>query len=256
MEAKAIARLSYKTLAVVLVLYALVRGLTLSLKMPEASIDQLGQSARNLFYHVPLWFCVMALMGVSVYHSVRFLRMVAPDNTNRPPLSKALIADAAAREAARVGILFNILGLLTGMIWERVTWGANEPDGSFSAWWVWDPIQVCALISLLIYAAYFLLRSSFGDGEQRARISAVYNLFAFATLIPLYYILPKMLDGLHPTAAGSDAGGGSFIFKKGGVSNDMRAILYPGMIGFILLGVWLYELRLRISILLLKAEEE
>src|SRR5262245_32289096 len=136
MEGKTIARLSYKILAVTLVLYALLRGLTMNLPMPAASAEQLGQSARNLFYHVPMWFCVMALMGVSVVHSVRFLRMVAPDNQKRPPLAKALIADAAAREAARVGVMFNVLGLVTGMLWERVTWGANEPDGSFSAWWV------------------------------------------------------------------------------------------------------------------------
>jgi len=175
--------------------------------------------------------------------------MVGPEGTRT---ASPLHTDARAAEAATVGVLFNVLGLVTGMIWERVTWGEAEADGSFAAWWVWDPIQVCALVSLLIYAAYFLLRASFGDEEQRARVSAAYNIFAFATLIPLYFILPKMLEGLHPTAAGSDQGGGSFIFKKGGVNNEFRVILYPGMLGFILLGVWLYELRSRAEIMRLR----
>jgi hypothetical protein len=64
-----------------------------------------------------------------------------------------------------------------------------------------------------------------------------------------------MMEGLHPTAAGSGAGGGSFIFKRGGVNNDFRAVLYPGMLGLILLGVWLYELRARLQVLRLRWEE-
>ena len=154
-------------------------------------------------------------------------------------------ADLRAREAARTGILFSILGLVTGTIWGRVAWKASIPWTDPAAWWTSDPIIICAAISLLIYLAYFLLRSSFTDEEQRARVAAVYNIFAFATLIPLYFIVPKMLPGLHPTSADSDAGGGSFIFMREGIDNAYRMLLYPGILGFSLLAGWIYELRAR-----------
>lgn len=250
-------RIAYKILAVLLMGYALIYGLLMKTQLPTAMVLQNGQSSRNLFYHVPLWFGVITLAAISVVQSVRLLRMIAPDRETARDEAYALntlIADARANEAASIAVMYNILGLLTGIVWSRVTWGEALPSSDFSAWWGWDPIQVCALISLLIYAAYFLLRSSFADGEQRAKISAVYNIFAFATLIPLYFILPKMLPGLHPTAQGSGAGGGSFIFKGGGINNDFRMILYPGMIGWVLLGVWIYELRSRLAAVKLRLE--
>ncbi|MFN0204230.1 MAG: cytochrome c biogenesis protein [Bacteroidia bacterium] len=231
----------YKIAGIALMLYGLTYGMMISLpKLPG-----LGQSSRNLFYHVPTWFVVMFMMGVSVYQSIRFLRMMDPDYEAK---ESPLIADAKASEAAHVGTLFNILGLVTGMVWSRVSWGENLPYYDFSAWWVWDPIQICALVSLMIYLAYFLLRSSFSDGEQKAKISATYNIFAFATLIPLYFIIPKMLNGLHPTSADSDAGGGSFIFRGsgGGISNEYRIILYPMMFGMIMMAYWVYEMRAKV----------
>ncbi|MEL7062760.1 MAG: hypothetical protein AAFP00_03425, partial [Bacteroidota bacterium] len=123
-----------------------------------------------------------------------------------------------------------------------------------AAWWAWDPIQVCALVGMLIYLAYFLLRSSFSEPEQRARVGAVYNVFAFALLIPLFFVIPAMLDGLHPTSNGSEAGGGSFV-AQGQVDNTVRMVLYPGMLGFILMGVWLWEVRYRLSLVRQRFED-
>ncbi|MEO1450117.1 MAG: cytochrome c biogenesis protein CcsA, partial [Bacteroidota bacterium] len=217
----------YKLLGIALTGYALVYGQFV--EMPYNPIW--GQSSRNLFYHVPMWFAMIVIMGISVWHSVGLLRALDPDRDTEGV--QPLWLDAKAAEAARVGVLFNILGLITGIVWSRVTWGENMPSSDFSAWWVWDPIQVCALISLLIYGAYFLLRSSFAESDQRARVAAVYNIFAFATLIPLFFVVPKMLPGLHPTAEGE----GSFVMK-GQVSSMARLVLYPGALGTILLGVW------------------
>ncbi len=234
---------AYKVLGVGLILYALIYGMTA--KLPE--LPTLEQSSRNIFYHVPMWFVTLTMAGLSLAYSLRYLRMTDPDleRTANP-----LIIDTRAEVAASLTVLFNALGLATGIVWQRVTWGSDMTSTDFSAWWAWDPVQVCALIAMLIYMAYFLLRSSFAEPEQRARISAVYNIFAFATLIPLFFIIPKMLPGLHPTAEK-----GSFIFNKSDISNDFRLILYPGMIGFILLSVWLLEVRARLELALLKVEE-
>lgn len=233
----------YKTLGVGLVFYALIYGMTISL--PE--LPSLGQSSRNVFYHVPMWFVSLVMGAVSLVFSLRFLRLTDPD---LPRTINPLLVDAKAKVGAGITALFISLGLATGIIWQRVSWGENTASTEFSAWWVWDPVQVCALVALLIYLAYFLLRSSFTEPEQRARISAVYNIFAFATLIPLFFIIPKMLPGLHPTAEK-----GSFIFNKSDISNEFRLILYPGSLGFILISIWLFEIRSRLELAVIEVED-
>jgi heme exporter protein C len=233
--------IGYKVLAIGLITYALLYGLLASLP----SMGTLQQSARNLFYHVPMWFTEVVLMSISVYYSIRYLRMTDPD---APRAGDPLIADVKASEAARLGVVFNALGLITGILWGRVSWGQTLPDSDFSAWWVWDPIQTCALIAMLIYLGYFLLRSSFAEPEQKARIAAVFNIFAFAALIPLFFVIPRMLQGLHPTAEGENTG----LFDTQNVTNIYRLVLYPAALGFILLGIWLFELRSRAEMLQLR----
>ena len=244
MNPKRLWNITYKTLAIGLILYVLIAGMFIS--MPQNGVW--GQTVRNFFYHVPMWFAMLAMMGISVYYSIRILRELDPD---RERTVNPLLLDVRAREAAKVGVLFNILGLITGILWSRVTWNENISSDQFAAWWGWDPIQVSALISLLIYLAYFLLRSSFTEPEQRGKISAVYNIFAAATLIPLFFIVPKLLDGLHPTAAGQ----GSFVIKGQGMTNEARLIFYPAILGFTFLGLWLYELRHRAESLKIRLED-
>ncbi|MEM6262951.1 MAG: cytochrome c biogenesis protein CcsA [Bacteroidota bacterium] len=234
----------YKIVAIGLIGYALIYGLTASI--PE--LPTLEQSSRNVFYHVPMWFTTVVLMCVSVVQSIKYLRQVDPDLEKKT--SHPLMMDIRAREAAGLGVMFCILGLITGIIWSRVSWGAAIPSNDVSAWWVWDPSQTCALIALLIYLGYFLLRSSFNEEEQRAKIAAVYNIFAFAALIPLFFIIPRMLPGLHPTADGESTG----LFDKADLTNIYRLVLWPSALGFILLGVWMYQMRSRLSIGLYKLD--
>ncbi|MEL6843381.1 MAG: cytochrome c biogenesis protein CcsA [Bacteroidota bacterium] len=240
-------RITYKALAVALILYALIFGLTAEIPVSPQMGSQLGQSARNLLYHVPNWFAMIVMMGISLYHSIRVLRLTDPD---RQRTESPLRADIKANEAARVGVMFNVFGLLTGILWSRVSWNEVKSGLSFSAWWGWDPIQTCALIALLIYLAYYLLRNSIEDPEQKAKVSAVYNIFAFMTLIPLFFIIPRILQGLHPTADGGDV-----LFKREGMNSLLRMILYPGMLGFILMGIWIYEVRSRTSLLHFRWQE-
>ncbi|MEM7511859.1 MAG: cytochrome c biogenesis protein CcsA, partial [Bacteroidota bacterium] len=189
----------YKVIGAGLVLYSILYGLVATL--PE--LGSLQQSSRNMFYHVPMWFVVIVLMSISVVQSVKLLRQTDPD---REITVDPLFADAKAKGSAIVGVIFIIVGFISGCVWGRVAWKAHMPEDSLSIFWTNDPILICALVSLFIYLAYFLLRSSFSEPLQRAKASAAYNIFAFATLIPLYFIIPKMLPGLHPTADGSDAG--------------------------------------------------
>lgn len=92
---------------------------------------------------------------------------------------------------------------------------------------------------MLMYIAYIILRGSFDDEQRRARISAVYNILAFAVFVPLIFILPRLTDSLHP------GNGGNPAFGKYDLDSRMKMVLYPAFIGFTLLGVWITELRVR-----------
>lgn len=211
--------LAYKALAVLLLGYVCVAGLLLTLP----KVGALGQSSRSVFFHLPMWFAMYVMMLVSLVYSVLYLR------------KGRFELDIRARESAAVGIAFGVFGLLTGMVWSRVSWGEALPDTDPAAWWMWDPKQTLALASVLIYVAYLVLRSSVEEPTRRARIAGVYNVIACACLFPLTYIIPRQLQSLHPGTQGSDT-----TFAP-----DYRLVLYPAFAGFILLAFWVWELRCR-----------
>ncbi|TXB61475.1 cytochrome c biogenesis protein CcsA [Phaeodactylibacter luteus] len=185
----------------------------------------LAETIRNTYFHVPLWFAMVFIFMGSVLFSVRYLR------------GGSLEADCRAQSFTRVGILFGILGLATGAIWAKNTWGA---------YWSGDVKQNMTAIALLIYLAYFILRGVFEDPDKKARVSAVYNIFAFAALIPLIYVIPRLTDSLHPGAGGNPAFGGEDL------DNTMRMVFYPAIIGWTLLGFWMANLSYRMEKIRLK----
>jgi heme exporter protein C len=131
-----------------------------------------------------------------------------------------------------VGMVFAILGLITGSVWAKFTWGD---------WWTNDPKLNSVAIGLLIYLAYSLVRSSMPDEMQKARISSVYNIFAFVIFMVLIWILPRMTDSLHP------GNGGNPAFSKMDLDNRMRLVFYPAIVGWTLLGYWIAQIRIRIK---------
>ena len=205
----------YKFTGLALVLYSLIYGLLTSI--PDLPI--LEQSIRNLFYHVSMWFAMVAMMGGSFGYAISFL---SKEDLNKDHRSVAL---------AQTGMLFATLGLLTGTIWAKYTWGA---------WWTNDPKLNGSAVTMLIYLAYFALRNAMDDGRKRARISAVYNIFAFVMMIVFIGILPRMTDSLHP------GNGGNPGFNSYDLDNRLRLVFYPAVIGWILVGTWIASLRYRL----------
>ena len=214
----------WKIMAVLLLLYTVVGGLLFS--VPRLNI--LNETIRVLHFHVPMWFGMMIILSVSVFYSIRYLS---------DPGDKH---DDQAVECANVGVLFGVLGILTGMFWAKFTWGD---------WWSSDPKQNAAAIGLLIYFAYFILRGSLEDVTQKARISAIYNIFAFATLVPLLFILPRLTDSLHPGSGGNPG------FNAYDLDSRLRMVFYPAVVGWTLLGVWIVNLRVRYRALKRNVEE-
>jgi heme exporter protein C len=215
----------WKYLGILLVLYSIVQGLLGT--VPELPI--LHESIRNVYFHVPMWFAMIILFVVNAVYSMKYLN------------SSKVVHDYWAVSSANIGVLLGVLGIITGMVWAKYTWGEA---------WSNDPKQNSAAIALLVYMAYFVLRGSIDEEQKKAKISAVYSVFAFPIMIVLIFILPRLTDSLHP------GNGGNPGFNTYDMDNDMRKVFYPAVLGWIFIGVWLAQLMYRLRTLEEKSLEK
>ena len=213
----------WKIIGFILLMYTCSMGFLVSIPSPPGV--PLQQSIRNLFFHVPMWFGMNILFLVSFIYALRYLR------------TPKVEYDVYSLEYARTGIVFGMLGLVTGSIWAKYQWGAA---------WSGDAKQNGAAIALLIYFAYFVLRGSLNDDEKKARIGSVYNIFAFFMLYPCIWILPRLVESLHPGGQGSE---GNPALNGKDLAPSMRLVFWPAVIGWTLLGVWIATLRIRLQII-------
>jgi len=218
MELKIIYKTWWKVLGVVLVLYTLIAGFLLH--VPRLPI--LHETIRNLYFHVPMWFAMLTVLVISVYFSIKFL------NTGKEEY------DIASVECINTGLIFYACGLVTGMVWAKYTWGE---------FWSGDPKQNSAAIAFLLYCAYLVLRNSIDEEQKRAKISAIYNIFAFPIMVVLLFILPRMTDSLHP------GNGGNPAFGKYDLDSTMRMVFYPAVAGWIMIAIWIATIRYRIRLI-------
>lgn len=219
----------WKILSVVLLAYTFIAGLL----GPVPRLPLLQETIRNLYFHVCMWFGMMILFTVSVVQAILYLRKMDRKH------------DQASRHFAGTGILFGLLGYSTGAIWAAYTWAdPNVPFADSFSTIARDPKLIGAAISLMVYFAYLVLRDSISDVDRRARISAVYNIFAYVILFPAIWILPRVLESLHPGQDGNPA-----LDVKNDISSSMRLVFYPAVIGWTLLGVWITTIRIRIELL-------
>lgn len=187
-------------------------------------IPDLNERARNIYFHVPLsWVAVLAYLIAMVF-SVQFLR------TNDGAY------DVKAVAAASIGTLFTFLATVTGAIWAEFNWGT---------FWNWDPRQTSIFILLLIYGAYFALRSAVENEEKRARLASVYAIFAFVSVPFLVYIMPRLMDGLHPGAQ-NDANAGPIISAQPDALNPIKQVIFSlSFCSFTMVFFWMLSLRIR-----------
>jgi heme exporter protein C len=214
----------WKILCILLLFFTFTWGFL----VPVPIIGNLHQSIRNFFFHVPMWFGQIALLSLSLGYSIAYLR------------TQNVKHDIYASEFAKTGVVFGILGLATGSIWATYTWG--EP-------WSNDPKQIAAAIAVLIYLAYLVLRSSMNDIDKKARISAVYNIFAYFIYIPLIMILPRLVQSLHPGGMEGAKGGGNPALGGDSLDARMATVFVPAILGWVLLGIWISNLKIRLHLL-------
>jgi heme exporter protein C len=208
----------WKAIGSALVMYSIIAGLLG--KVPVLPI--LHESVRNLYFHVTMWFSMLAIFSFSLYYSIMYL---SKSNIND---------DINAEKFAKTGILLGSLGIITGSLWARFTWGA---------WWVNDPKLNGAAISILIYFAYVVLRNSMDEEQKRAKVAAVYNIFAYVLMLVFVMVYPRLneVDSLHP------GNGGNPGFSSYDLDKNMRIVFYPAVLGWILIGIWISRLSARIE---------
>ena len=178
----------------------------------------LEQNAKIIFFHVPTaWLTVIAFLMSTVF-CIQYLR------------KKNLDDDAKSYAAAQLGMIFCILATVTGAVWAKFAWG------SFGSW---DPRQTSIFALLLIYGAWFALRSAIESEDKRATLSAVYSIIAFLTVPFFIFIMPRIMTGLHPGSADDTNAGPIVDFK---MNFSMQLIFFLSMIGFTILYFWMWNL--------------
>ncbi|MFC2092503.1 cytochrome c biogenesis protein [Bacteroidota bacterium] len=185
--------------------------------LPIPYIPALEEKARIIYFHVPMsWLAVLAFF-MSMVYSVKYLR------------TKNYVNDIKAYSAAEIGFLFCILATVTGALWAKFSWGS---------FWNWDPRQTSIFILLLVYGAYFSLRSAIDEAEQKARLCSVYSIIAFVTVPFFIFIMPRLIETLHPDP---------IINTQGKINMDsvMLIIFISSLFTFTLLYFWIFNIKVR-----------
>ena len=140
--------------------------------------DEVAQGAiyRLLYFHVPSWWTAFIGATVAGVYGVVYL------------IKRDLAYDSIAAATSEVALLFLLCGIVLGSIWGRIIWGI---------WWTWDPRLTSALVCVLLYAGYLALRQSIDEAHTRARVAAVFSLFALAD-VPIVWFSIRWWRTQHP----------------------------------------------------------
>ena len=185
--------------------------------------EEIKETSRIMFFHVPqAWVATLAFF-ISMIASCIYLK------------KRQLRFDLTALVAAELGFLFCILATVTGSIFAKVTWGS---------FWNWDPRETSIIILLMIYGAYFALRSAVPDRNRKRTFAAAYSILAFATVPFLIFILPRITVSLHPEDT----------MNPVNLQMDFRFLIVflASLTAYTGLFIWMFNLKLRF----LKVQEE
>lgn len=198
-------------------------------------IEALKHRIKNLNFHVPLHWTSFIAYLISLIYSIRYLK------------HNKLEDDVAASSAVKIGLLFTILGTVTGMVWAKFNWGT---------YWNWDPRQTTILVIMLIYFAYFGLRNSLDSFEKKAKLSAVFSIVSFISVPVLMFIIPRLLPSLHPGGQNDGTTGPVVSTQADMVDSSLAFIFYLSIAAFLMLYFWLLSIEIRERMLENKLREQ
>ena len=215
--------------ALVLVATALF-VVTINVVFLRAPVEKTMGIVQKIFYfHVPSAYAMYIGAAACCVGSVAYL------------LKPTDARDALARAGAEVAVVFGAIVLTTGPLWAAKAWGY---------YWTWDPRLTTAMLSVLIYVAYLVLRAFTGDGQAERRFAAGLGILGAANL-PIIHFSVQKWSGQHPAV---------ITGKGGGLRHpDMKLALTLSFIAFTIFAVLLLWARVRVELAksrLSRAEED
>jgi heme exporter protein C len=197
----------------VLAALLLVRNLyAILLQVPDDA--EQGPIYRIIYFHVPAAFTAFTGFFVALVASVLYLA------------TKKFKYDSLAVAVTEVSLAFATVNLVTGSIWARVIWGI---------WWTWDARLTTMFICFLLYLSYLILRPAIEEPTQRALISAVFSIFAFAD-VPIVWFSIEWFRTQHPAP----------VLRGGGQMDPfMKSTMYWNWPALMLVAAILVMVRLR-----------
>lgn len=198
--------------AALIILSILGCGLYSALVASPPDADQ-GNMIRAFYYHFPNWIGVSIFLPLNLVASLAYLYFRSRDQ------QKSMKADAFAVATAEMGVLYCVLGLVSGSLWGREAWGI---------WWTWDARLTTTLLLCLVYVSYLLLRGM-TSGSTKATLSAVLAVFGFID-IPIVYMSTRWWRTQHPAPV---FGGG----ENSGIAPNMLHPVLWNVAGWVLWGV-------------------
>lgn len=134
----------------------------------------MGMVQKIFYFHVPSWFAMFTAIGIcgvaSLYHLFK----------NSPK------ADRLAEAAGELAVLFGLMGLVTGPLWGRKSWGV---------WWQWDAKLTIALLLEMTFISGILVRKYGGPGSDK--LAAAVGIFGLA-VTPFVYEAVNIWRTIHP----------------------------------------------------------
>ena len=185
--------------------------------LPVLPAGQTGFSQKIFYWHMPAAIVSFIAFLVTLWYSIRFL------------MTKDLKYDIIAYTSAELGLIFGVVLMVFGVIWDYLAWGV---------WWTWDPRLITYLILLLLFGAYFFLRSMVSDRMRQATFAAVFGIIA-ALDVPISFFSTRLISNvLHPVVIGG---------KGTGLDPAMYLWLIVSMAGMLLLYLALLLVKLDVE---------
>ena len=169
---------------------------------------QQGHSVRIMFVHVPA-----VLTGMSAYAGMAIASLLS--YIWRHPLS-----DVLAKALALPGAAFTALGLLTGALWGKTSWGT---------YWQWDGRMTSTLILLFLFIGYMAVWAGIEDKRRAARIAGLVAMVGSVNL-PIIYKSVDWWNSLHQSSS---------FAEKGALPSDIRFLLSALIFGYFFFLGWI-----------------
>lgn len=185
------------------------------LVLPDEAMQ--GAIYRIIFFHVPAAITGMIGYFVALVLSILYLS------------SGKLRYDSLAASVVEVSLVFSVVNIVTGSIWARIIWGI---------WWTWDYRLTSALVCVLIFFGYLLVRKTIEEPTQRARLSAVLCIFGCVDVVIVWKSI-EWFRTQHPGPVLSIRTGG------GHIDPAMEQMIYLNFLAILLLATALVLIRTR-----------